>query len=220
VISIVAGAKVMALIETWIEAPERFYSLSVLHSPRMRIPGGFLLAILIGPLTARVIGVPFLRLADAVVPAAGLCIAGIRFGCFLQGCCFGHPSSLPWAISFPPNTPTFWWQIQRGLLEPQASASLPVQPLQLYFALAGIVLSAVLLWYQKRRRYEGQVLLLFVVLYAWSTWALELLRASPHDTTRTTVLIAALCATAITAVVEWQRYPRAPSSKTHIWLRG
>src|SRR5262245_27618161 len=46
-------------------------------------------------------GVPAWRLADAVVPVAGVGIAIARLGCFLHGCCFGVPCALPWCVTFP-----------------------------------------------------------------------------------------------------------------------
>src|SRR4029077_3547831 len=38
---------------------------------------------------------------DAVAPAgvAGLGVG--RLGCFLAGCCFGRPTTLPWGVIFP-----------------------------------------------------------------------------------------------------------------------
>ncbi len=46
-----------------------------------------------------------------------------RIGCFLNGCCFGRPSDLPWAVRFPYNSFAYVSQInanpQRGRPEPQ-----------------------------------------------------------------------------------------------------
>jgi phosphatidylglycerol:prolipoprotein diacylglycerol transferase len=59
---------------------------------------------------------PGLALADLVAPSVILGMAIGRIGCFLTGCCFGSPSDLPWAVTFPPGSPPHLDQINRGLL--------------------------------------------------------------------------------------------------------
>ena len=63
-------------------------------------------------------------------------------------------------------------------------------------------LFAVLSAYKSRKRYDGEILLLFVLAYAWSTWGLELLRARPHDFTHGLVFTTGLAAVALLAVFE------------------
>jgi phosphatidylglycerol:prolipoprotein diacylglycerol transferase len=45
-----------------------------------------------------------------------------RIGCFMNGCCFGRPTDLPWGVRFPYGAPAFNKQIEkdelRGRLEP------------------------------------------------------------------------------------------------------
>ncbi|MFO0953157.1 MAG: prolipoprotein diacylglyceryl transferase family protein [Isosphaeraceae bacterium] len=48
---------------------------------------------------------------DAIAPAVALGIAVGRFGCFLNGCCFGDVCDLPWAVSFPAPSPP--WEATR-----------------------------------------------------------------------------------------------------------
>jgi phosphatidylglycerol:prolipoprotein diacylglycerol transferase len=197
-VALLIGSKLLFLFEWGLTAGGA--TTGLLHavlSPQMRIPGGFLLAVAIGPLLAGLLGVRYFAFADTIVPAAGLLICGIRIGCFLEGCCFGHPSSLPWAASFPPYTEVFGWQVNQQLIPLSAPATLPVHPLQLYFAVVGVVIFLGLTWYQRRKRYEGEVLLLFLLSYLWSTWALELMRARPHGLTRDLVLGCALAVSVI-----------------------
>jgi phosphatidylglycerol:prolipoprotein diacylglycerol transferase len=208
-VALVAGSKALYLVEAW----PHWVSPAVdpwqaIWSTKMRIPGGLALAIAIGPLLARAIGAPYLRFADASVPAAGLLLVGIRIGCFLEGCCFGTPSSLPWAIAFPASSPASGWQVAHGWIDPTAQP-LPVHPLQLYFAGAGLLLFVGLAVYERHKRFHGEVLLLFFAIYLWSTFALELLRASPHDLTRQAVLAASVAVTLVAIGAELaQRSPR------------
>ncbi|TWT46558.1 prolipoprotein diacylglyceryl transferase [Botrimarina hoheduenensis] len=59
---------------------------------------------------------PALALADLIAPSllAGLAIG--RVGCLMNGCCFGGPCELPWAVTFPPTSPPFEEQLARGEL--------------------------------------------------------------------------------------------------------
>src|SRR5262245_52940766 len=83
---LLAGSKLLYLAENWPAwIASREAALSAIGGPQMRIPGGILLVIAVGPVLARLTRVPYLTLADAVAPAAGLLIFGVRIGCFLQG---------------------------------------------------------------------------------------------------------------------------------------
>ncbi len=42
-----------------------------------------------------------LALVDLVAPSGALAMGLGRLGCFLNGCCYGGPSDLPWAVQFP-----------------------------------------------------------------------------------------------------------------------
>jgi len=74
--------------------------------------------------TARLLRLDPRALLDLLAPAGLLALAVGRVGCFLGGCCYGRPTSLPWGIVFP----------ELGLP--------PRHPLQLYSAAAdlGLVL--------------------------------------------------------------------------------
>ena len=39
-----------------------------------------------------------------------------RIGCFMNGCCFGGPCELPWAVQFPAGSPPYVRQVQEGEL--------------------------------------------------------------------------------------------------------
>lgn len=71
-------------------------------------------------------GVSFLAVADVMAPAVALGEGISRIGCFLNGCCFGRPCDLPWAVSFPPGS------FSHADLGP-----VPVHPTQLYQAAWG-----------------------------------------------------------------------------------
>jgi phosphatidylglycerol:prolipoprotein diacylglycerol transferase len=63
--------------------------------------GGFILAspIVLGYLIHR--KVPARLAMDIVAPCLMLGLGIGRIGCFLNGCCYGAPADVPWAVSFP-----------------------------------------------------------------------------------------------------------------------
>jgi phosphatidylglycerol:prolipoprotein diacylglycerol transferase len=60
--------------------------------------------------------VPFFAMSDLIVPGLMLGIAFGRIGCFLNGCCYGGVCELPWSVSFPPGSPAYMRQMERGTL--------------------------------------------------------------------------------------------------------
>jgi phosphatidylglycerol:prolipoprotein diacylglycerol transferase len=110
-----------------------------------------------------------------VLPALGIAIVFIRLGCFLTGCCFGKVSGTPWAISFPAGAIVYDWHMSAHLIRWPAERSLPVEPLQLYFAFAGLLLYALGRRWQRQKRYDGEVWVKSYLLFFASTLALEFL---------------------------------------------
>lgn len=57
---------------------------------------------------------PVLAMGDIIAPALALGLGLGRIGCFMNGCCYGGPSDLPWAVQFPSPSPPFQRQVERG----------------------------------------------------------------------------------------------------------
>ncbi len=140
--------------------------------------GGLIAASLAAYWQLRRDGFPFLRAADMAGMVVPLGLAFGRMGCSLAGCCFGTPSHLPWALTFPAHSPAADKQLELGLLESSRSAALPVHPTQLYEALGCLALAAFLLLHvHAKKRYDGQVFVFFLALYAGMRFVLEFFRS-------------------------------------------
>jgi phosphatidylglycerol:prolipoprotein diacylglycerol transferase len=121
---------------------------------------------------------PFLRAADmaGMVVPLGLCFG--RMGCWLAGCCFGQPTASLLGIAFPAGSPASEAQFRAGLLGSPLLPSLEVHPTQLYEAVGALAISAVLaLYLHGRKRFDGQIFLVFVAAYAALRFFLEYFRA-------------------------------------------
>lgn len=125
----------------------------------------------------------WLRLPVAVADAYALALpAGLavgRIGCYLGGCWFGTPSSLPWAVRYPAGSLAYDVQLARGLIPAGAAGSLPVHPVQLYeIALMLLVLAGLAVWRARLRR-PGSLFLLYLVLQALVRFTIEFFREGP-----------------------------------------
>lgn len=141
--------------------------------------GGLLGGGAVGVALARRLGLDWWRVADVSAVGGLVGIAVLRVGCFLNGCCFGEPSTLPWAVTFPPGSPA--WARSRvtegiasgGLFELVDGHAVAVHPTQLYEA-AGALVAGVVVWRLGRRAPAGVAALTGAVLFtvvralAWS----------------------------------------------------
>lgn len=99
--------------------------------------------------------------ADAGAPAFAFGVGFGRLGCFLGGCCYGAPTSVPWGVVFPAGS--------------QAGPH-PVHPTQLYESAFGWLLLAWMLWRDGSRRFKGELLCVAAVAYSLERFITEFWR--------------------------------------------
>ena len=140
--------------------------------------GGLIAAAAFGVWFLKREGVPLYRGMDIAAIGISLGLVFGRLGCFLGGCCFGVNTDGPIGVSFPPFSPASESQWRAGLLDAPHLASLPVHPTQLYEAFGCLAITGFLLfWLRPRKRFEGQLMLAFIGLYAILRFVLEFWRA-------------------------------------------
>lgn len=106
----------------------------------------------------------FWCVADLIVPVVPLGLFFGRLGNFINGELWGRPSGVPWAVIFP-RAPLI-----HGVMVPR-------HPSQLYEAgLEGLVLFAIMWTLAQRRRPEGMLFGLFLILYGIFRFCLEFFR--------------------------------------------
>jgi phosphatidylglycerol:prolipoprotein diacylglycerol transferase len=128
--------------------------------------GGFVAALAGALVYLRRYRLPVAEVFDAFAPAVALGSGITRVGCFLNGCCYGKPCDLPWAIAFDEHS-------FAGAMFPAT----PLHPTQLYLSLAGFGIFAVL-WSLRRRlaAHPGRLFFLFLLLESASRFAIDFLR--------------------------------------------
>lgn len=81
-----------------------------------------------------------------------------RVACFVGGCCYGTPTTLPWGVVFP------------------TVDGLPRHPTQLYEAAFHLFSAAVLFDLQRRGLFRGQLIKLYILSYLIYRFATEYIR--------------------------------------------
>lgn len=120
---------------------------------------------------ARRRGIDLLRLADVVAPGLLLGLAIGRVGCFLNGCCYGGPCELPWAVSFPAGT-----EVAAKYPLSVGGPSVPVHPAQLYAAIDAALLAALAVAFTPLARRDGEVFALTLTIHPIARLLLEQIR--------------------------------------------
>jgi phosphatidylglycerol:prolipoprotein diacylglycerol transferase len=167
-----------------------------------RYPGGIIAVVVVFLVAHRRLlrGVSLGMFADAVAPATGIALAIVRLGCFAHGCCFGRPAALPWAVAFPAHSLPWNSQLAAGQLAETAVTSLPVHPLQLYFAAASMGVALFVWWLAGRTTVPGQAALVFLLLDGLAKLGLETLRGEPMVHLQLAALATAVAAGAVLLV--------------------
>ena len=166
------GAKALLLINDWRDYaadPRRIFSMATLQSGGV-FSGGLLVAIACCWWYLRRHKIPFLSAADVFAPGIALGHAFGRIGCLSAGCCYGRPTNLPWAITF--HNP--WAAEFSG-----TPLNVPLHPTQLYEFLAEAINFVFLYWLCKRKKFEGQVIALFMIIYGIERFIFEFFRGDP-----------------------------------------
>lgn len=149
--------------------PWQFLSLDFLQSGGV-FYGSLMGAVPAGYFLMRRYNLPWWKTADACAP--GIAIGNFfgRQGCFAAGCCWGKPTTLPWGVQFT----------ELGHKITGVPTEVRLHPTQLYESFAMLLVFLFLLWLHKRRRFSGQVILFYALLYSVIRFAVEFLRDDPR----------------------------------------
>jgi phosphatidylglycerol:prolipoprotein diacylglycerol transferase len=170
IVGAILGAKALMVIRAlpqYLAHPSDFWSLATIQSAG-DFYGGFIGALLAGLVClARHPELPRWPLADLCGPAIALGQAIGRIGCFMAGDDYGTPTSLPWAVTFHhPDAAEIGG----------APLGVPLHPVQIYESLMCLGLFFFLVWLARRKRFQGEIILAYSILYAIGRFLLEFVR--------------------------------------------
>src|SRR3954464_2472898 len=132
--------------------------------------GGLIGAVVTAYFLMRRYKLPWWKTADACAPGIALGNVLGRLGCFSAGCCWGKPTAEPWGVKFT--------ELAHEITGVPSGISL--HPTQLYESVSMLLVFFFLLWLHRHRRFTGEVILAYALLYAVIRFIIEFFRDDPR----------------------------------------
>jgi phosphatidylglycerol:prolipoprotein diacylglycerol transferase len=168
-IGAIAGARFVYVTTYWKEefANEPFTEVFMIQHGGLVYYGGLIGAIIAGAIYIRWKKLPLWKTADVLAPSIALGSIFGRTGCLLNGCCYGRPANVPWAITFTnpqahelSGTPLF----------------VPLHPTEIYDAILNLGLYIFLAWIFRHKKFDGQIFATYLLCYAVTRSIVEYFR--------------------------------------------
>jgi len=155
---IVIGARLGFVITNWQLYGDDPLRILALWRGGLAFHGGLVAALIAIAIHSRIRHVPLGKLLDLAVPYVSLAYAVARVGCFLNGCCHGHVTDLPWGLVYP------------------AIDGAARHPTQLYSAAAALFIAVVLFYIHRKNYPEGITFAWFLILFGCYRFLVEFFR--------------------------------------------
>lgn len=153
----IVGARLFYVLGHWQRYAKAPLSAFAIWQPGLVFYGGLLGGTIAVLLFVRAKDLFLWDIADMLAPGLALGYAIARIGCFLNGCCYGGPCNLPWAVRF---------------------FDVPRHPTQLYSSLYSLIIFGVLWSSRKKITKPGILFWFYFCMYAISRFAIEFFRTS------------------------------------------
>ena len=149
----IAGARTVYVVTYWKQefASQPLSEIFMVQHGGLVFYGGLIGATIAGSIYLAWKKLPVWKIADILAPSIALGSVFGRLGCLMNGCCYGYPCELPWAIHFPAA---------------HATAGAAVHPTEIYDALLNLVLYLALAWGFRRKKFDGQIFAAYLMGYA------------------------------------------------------
>lgn len=158
-IASIIGSRIAYVVINWSYYSENLISI-VTRGGGLSFHGGLTAGFLIGLWYVKRHKISVGVTADLVAPYLALGYAITRIGCFLNGCCYGRVSNVPWALpaSFLDNTLR--------------------HPTQLYASFINLLLCGFLLYLRDKKPFDGYIFVAYIGLYGIYRFIIEYFRES------------------------------------------
>ena len=111
----VVGARGFFVIHYFDQFRNDPWSVFAIWNGGLELIGGVMMAILVIVLYGRFHKVPIRHYMDVLAIGLTAALMFGRIGCFLNGCCYGKPTELPWGVRFPYGSFAYSSQVKPDL---------------------------------------------------------------------------------------------------------
>jgi phosphatidylglycerol:prolipoprotein diacylglycerol transferase len=161
----IAGGRALFVLTHWSEYAGDPLAIFRLWEGGLMLYGGYIFAIAGGIVFVRRAKIPVWRVADAAAPSMALGVGIGRLGCFMNGCCYGLPTTLPWGVHFP-----------HGSASSYLFGGVPIHPSQLYLSGAGFLIFGLLLALDRTSRFDGRLFWTYIAIDAGFRFVIDFTR--------------------------------------------
>ncbi|TCL43554.1 prolipoprotein diacylglyceryl transferase [Harryflintia acetispora] len=200
----IIGARLYFVIFSWDQFRDNLWDIFNIRQGGIAIYGGIIGGFLAGLLMCRLRRVKALPMLDLAVGGLILGQAIGRWGNFVNIEAFGGNTSLPWGMTSP-SIVNFLDANRTNLagINMAVDPSMPVHPTFFYESVWCLLGFLFIAWYTRRRRFDGELLLIYSAWYGLGRAVIEGLRTDSLliGTIRVSQLLAILCV--IASVVIW-----------------
>jgi len=153
------GARLTNIFLNWdLYSHEPLWRTIISRQTGLTFMGGFLLVLAAIIIYCRVKKINILYYLDFLTPFAALGYAITRTGCFLSGCCYGQPTTMPWGVVYP---------VVDGITR---------HPTQLYSSASVLIIFFLLSYLKKYKTFDGFIFALFMMFYGVYRFCVEFFR--------------------------------------------
>ncbi len=169
--TLVGGLLGSKILMYFVEPDVNIFSLDFLRSGGVYY-GGLIGGFLTVAFLIRFYKLSFWKVADAFAPAVALGQAFGRQGCFAAGCCWGKPTEWFWGVHFTEKGHEYTGvPIANGV---------HLHPTQLIESFTMLAVFGLLVWLHRRKKFDGQILIAYGIIYAIFRFLIEFIRDDPR----------------------------------------
>lgn len=151
----IIGARTYYVIFNWSYYAGDIFKMINIRQGGMAIHGGVIAGVSVAYIYCKYKKISFVKIVDVCAPSLILGQAIGRWGNFINQEAYGGPTDLPWGI----------------LID-----GVRVHPTFLYESIWNLTVFVFLLWYDKRKKFDGELFLFYGVLYSIGRFFIEGLR--------------------------------------------
>ncbi|MCX6223428.1 MAG: prolipoprotein diacylglyceryl transferase [Bacteroidia bacterium] len=102
-----------------------------------------------------------------------------RIGCFINGCCYGRPTNLPWAVSYPAGTSAFDHYMTTGQIHAGELVTCGLHPAQLYMVFGALIVWTIIWGTRGAWKSPGSRGIFGMLLLGMMRFVVEFFRETP-----------------------------------------